>query len=235
MKACHSICLAVAISLMLTAGPSLAQTAAQQTPPPVQKPPVQTPPTQTPPPAQTPPAQAKPAMPAPAPALAPRPFPEGAKIAFVNIQAVASNSAQGKAYSSRIQELQQKKNTELAEKNKALQAAQQKLQTQSGVMNDDARALLEKDIDRMTRELQFLTQNAQAEVQELQQELQQEFQKQIEPVIEKVAAVKGLQMVFSVADSGLVWADRGLDLTAEIIKEFDTLASKAKAPEQAKQ
>jgi len=36
-----------------------------------------------------------------------------------------------------------------------------------------------------------------------------EFQKQIEPVIEKVAAVKGLQMVFSVADSGLVWADRG--------------------------
>jgi len=64
---------------------------------------------------------------------------------FVNIQAVASNSAQGKAYSSRSQELQQKKNTELAEKTRALQAAQQKLQTQSGVMNDDARALLEKD------------------------------------------------------------------------------------------
>lgn len=222
MKACHSICLGVALSLVLTGGPSLAQTAAQQTPPP----------------AQTPPAQAKPAPPAPvpvAPQAPPRPFPEGAKIAFVNIQAVASNSAQGKGYSTRIQELQQKKNNDLAEKNKALQAAQQKLQTQSGVMNDDARAQLEKEIDRMTRELQFLTQNAQAEVQELQQELQQDFQKQIEPVIERVAAAKGLQMVFSVADSGLVWAERGLDLTAEVIKEFDTLASKVKAPEQAKQ
>ncbi len=218
MKACHSICLGVVLSLALTAGPSLAQTTTPQTPPPAQTPP-----------------QAKPAPPAPAPAAPPRPFPEGAKIAFVNIQAVASNSAQGKAYSVRIQELQQKKNNELAEKNKALQAAQQKLQTQAGVLNDDARGQLEKEIDRMTRELQFLTQNAQAEVQELQQELQQEFQKQIEPVIEKVAATKALQMVFSVADSGLVWADRGLDLTAEIIKEFDTLANKPKAPEQAKQ
>jgi len=221
MKACHSICLGVVLSLALTAGPSFAQTATQQTPPPAQTPP-----------------QAKPAQPAPVPAAPPappRPFPEGAKIAFVNIQAVASNSAQGKAYSARIQELQQKKNNELADKNKALQAAQQKLQTQAGVLNDDARAQLEKEIDRMTRELQFLTQNAQAEVQELQQELQADFQKQIEPVIEKVAATKSLQMVFSVADSGLVWADRGLDLTPEIIKEFDTLAAKPKAPEQAKQ
>jgi len=192
------------LSTLLVAGSALAQT-----PPPAQ---------QTPPPAQ---AQA------PAPPPPPRPFPQGAKIAYVNIQMVASNSAQGKSYAARIQELQRKKNDELSAKQKELQAAQQKLQQGQTVMSDTARAALEKDIDRMTREYQFLTQNAQAEVQDLQTELQGEFQKQLEPVIEKVAVAKNLYMVFSVGDSGLVWADRGLDITDEVIKEFDAAAPKA--------
>jgi Skp family chaperone for outer membrane proteins len=216
MKAASAMWLGAALSLVLAAGPSLAQTPpTQQTPP------------------QTPPA-AKPAQPAPPPAQPappPRPFPEGAKVAYVNIQAVAANSAQGRAFSVKIQELQKKKNDELGEKNKALTAAQQKLQQGATVMSDDARATLEKDIDRMTRELQFLTQNAQAEVQELQTELQADFQKSLEPIIERVATAKGLQLVFSVADSGLVWADRGLDVTLEVIKEFDVAAVKPKAPQ----
>ncbi len=182
----------------------------------------QTPPAQTPPP-QTPPA---PAQAAPEP---PQPFPEGAKLAYVNIQAVASNSAQGKQFSQRIADLQTKKNDELAAKNKELQAAQQKLQQGATVLSDAARVQLEKDIDRMTRELQFLTTNAQAEVQDLQAELQAEFQKQLEPVIETVASSRNLFMVFSVGDSGLVWANRGLDLTAEVIRAFDA-ANPPKAP-----
>ena len=222
----NRLTIVTALTMLLLAGPALAQpqpAPSQPKPAPTQP---QTPP-QTPP--LTPPAAQAPA-PQPAP---PRPFPEGAKVAFVNIQAVASSSAQGKTFSTRIQELQKKKNDELAEKNKALQAAQQKLQQSASVMSDDARGLLEKDIDRMTRELQFLTQNAQAEVQELQQQLQADFQKQLEPIIEKVASAKSLYLVFSVADSGLVWADRGLDLTPEIIKEFDATAPKPKTPESA--
>jgi Skp family chaperone for outer membrane proteins len=187
---------------LLMTGTALAQT-----------PPAQTPPPQTPPP-QTPPAQAQPAP------VPPQPFPEGSKIAYVNIQLVASSSAQGKAYSARIQAMQQ---TELT-------AAKQKLQQGATVLSDAARIQLEKDIERMTRELQFLTQDAQAQVQDLQTDLQSEFQKLLEPVIEKVAVAKGLHMVFSVGDSGLVWAYRGLDITTDIIAEFDAIAAKPKAP-----
>ena len=140
----------------------------------------------------------------------------------MNIQLVASSSAQGRGYAARIQELQRKKNDELAAKQKELQAAQQKLQQGQPVMSDTARAALKKDIDRMTREYPFLTQDAQAEVQDLQTELQAEFQKQLEPVIKKVAVAKSLYMVFSVGDSGLVSADRRLDIASEVIKEFDS-------------
>ena len=38
---------------------------------------------------------------------------------------------------------------------------------------------------------------------------------------EQVATEKGLHVVFSVRDSGIVWADSGVDLSAEVIKRFD--------------
>lgn len=179
------------------------------------------------------PAQPPAQVPAPAPQPAPpRPFPEGAKVAFVNIQRVANESAEGKAATAKVKELNDRKLAELGERQKNIQAAQQKLQQNLSVLSDTARAQAEKDIERQQVELQRATQDAQAEVQELQQELQIEFQKKLLPVINALSLEKGLHMVFSQVDSGLVWADPGLDITAEVIKRFDqaTGATSPKPP-----
>src|SRR5919197_595314 len=66
------------------------------------------------------------------------------------------------------------KAAEINEKNKQLQAAQTKLNTGAQVLSESARAQLEKDIDRMQRDIQFSSQNAQAEMTDLQNELQGE-------------------------------------------------------------
>ena len=75
-----------------------------------------------------------------------------------------------------MQALTTKKQAEIAERTKALQGAQQKLQTGGGVMSEQARGQLEKDIERQNKELERFQQDAQAELNELQQELQAEFQ-----------------------------------------------------------
>src|SRR5687768_8732116 len=75
-------------------------------------------------PAAPAPAQPAPAAPVAA-ALAPRPFPEGVKYAFVNVQRIASESSEGKAATSQVQALNNKKVEELNGKNKQLQTAQQ--------------------------------------------------------------------------------------------------------------
>jgi outer membrane protein len=199
------------LSIMLAAAPTFAQTPAPAQPAPTGQQPAPKPATPVTPPAQT----------APAPATPARPFPEGAKIAFINIQRIASDSGEGKALSARVQALNQKKVQELNEKNKALQADQQKLQSGGTVMSDQARAELEKKIERQNVEIQRTTQDAQQEVQELQQELQAEFQRKLLPIVQQVAQEKGLHILFSAADSGIVWADPGLDVTADVIKRFD--------------
>jgi outer membrane protein len=191
-----------------------------------QQPPVQQ---QTPPPAQqTPPPAAQPAA---APQAAPAPaakFPEGAKYAFINIQRIASESAEGKTSSSRIEQLRAKKASELTEKNKAVEALQAK--QRSSVLGEAAAAQIQKDIDKTQVEIQRMTQDAQSELQDLQNELQLDFQRKVGPVIEAVAREKGLQLLFSQADSGLVWADAGLDLTAEVIRRLDAASAAAQKP-----
>jgi len=199
----RAVAIAAALALVLSAAPVFAQAApAGQTP------------------ARPAPAQ-QPAQPAPAP-QPPAPFPQGAKVAFVNLQAIAQLSADGKAANAKVQALAQKKQTEGQTKAKALQDNQQKLQTSGTVMSEAARSQLEKEIERQTKEGQRFEQDAQQELNDLQQELQTEFQKKLMPVLEQLSKEKGLQVLLSAADSGVIWADPGLDLTLEAVKKLDS-------------
>jgi outer membrane protein len=181
--------------------------------------------------------QAKPAAPppaaqAPAPAQppAPKPFPQGAKVAYVVLQRIANESADGRVATTRIQALQQKKAAELNERNKQLTSMQQKLEKEGSVMSASAAAELQKNIEKANVDVQRFTQDAQAEVQELQQSLQQEFQQRLEPVLQQVGAEMGLHFVFNGPDAGLVWADAALDISAEVIKKLDSAKPPAAKP-----
>lgn len=179
--------------------------------------------------AQTPAAQT-PATPPPAQAEAPRPFPEGAKFAFVDIQAIASNSAEGKAATAKLDDLKKKKNADLLAKNNALKAMQDKLTAGGSVLNDSARAQLEKDIEKGQRDLQFAQQDAQTELTDMTNQLQADFQEKLNPVLEAVRAEKGLLMIFSIRDAGVVAAEAGLDLSNEVVKRFDAANRTSAAP-----
>jgi outer membrane protein len=207
--------LALAVSLAFLAGAGSAFAQAGQSAPPSQ-------------PAQTP----RPAPPAPTPSVAPQPpapFPEGAKIAFVDFQRIAQESVEGQSAANKINALIQKKQGEGAERVKQLQVNQQKLQQSGGVMSDAARSQLEKEIERQQRENERFQQDAQAEINELTQELQAEFQKKILPLVQQVAQEKNLQLLLSRADAGIVWWNAGLDLTPEVVKKLDAITPKPTA------
>lgn len=187
---------------------------------------------QAPPPPTPQATQAAPAAQAQKPAATPAApaaaFPEGARVAIVDVQAVATQSAEGRAASAKIIEFQQKKTSELAAKNKTLDTAQQKL-TQSGtVMSEDARAQLQKEIDKLQVEIQRAQQDAQSELDEMNRQLNTDFQRKLAPVIQQVAAEKNLLILFSRADAGIVWAEDGLNLTAEVVRRFDAAVAAAK-------
>ena len=177
---------------------------------------------QAPAPAAPPAAQAPAPAPAPAPAAQPpAPFPQGAKYAYVNLPALFQLSRDGKAATDKIQKATAAKQKDIESKAKVLQANQQKLESGGTVMTEAARTALQREIDRQQKEGERLEQDAQQELTELQQEVQMEFQAKLLPVLGEMSKDKGLHMLFSAVDAGLVWAEPGLDLTAEAIKRLD--------------
>ncbi len=148
-------------------------------------------------------------------------LPEGAVLAWVNVPRIAAESVSGQELASQVQALNEEKLTELNTMNEELQASQQTLQQGGTVMSETARAQLEREIGRMQVDIQRATEDAQIEVQTLQEQLQVSFQDDLIPVIAEVSAEKGLHLVLSVSDSGVVWSAPGLDITDDVITRFD--------------
>jgi outer membrane protein len=170
-----------------------------------------------------------------APALAQTPPPAAAvppqqaplRMAFLDLQRIAAESTEGKTLSGRVQEFTKKKGAELQEKTKSLQTNQQKLQQGGAVLNDATRAQTQKEIDRLTVEIDRFQEDANAEVQEMQQQLQVEFQEKLRPIVDGVVKELAIGLLFSAGDAGAIYVDPSLDITAEVIKRFDTaMASK---------
>ncbi len=143
------------------------------------------------------------------------------RMAFVDLQRIAAESSEGKVASGKVQTFTQKKSAELADKTKALQANQQKLQQGGAVLSEAARGQAQKEVDRLTVEIDRFQQDANAEVQEMQQQLQAEFQDKLRPVLDGVVKELGVGLLFSAGDAGAIFIDPSLDITGEVIKRFD--------------
>ena len=205
------VVIAASLALATSAAPAFAQAAAGQARPAQPRPAAPAP--STPAPA----AQAAAATPPPPPA----PFPAGAKIAFVNLQQIANQSAEGKALTAKVQALMQKKQNDAQSKQKALADAQQKLQSSGALMSEAARDALAKDIERMNVEGQRFQQDAQSEINELSQQLQTEFQQKLFPILDSLVKEHDLHLLLSAADAGIVAGNPGIDLTMEAVKKLD--------------
>jgi outer membrane protein len=203
----------LASGITLAAGDTYAQAPAAQAPAPAtQKPPA--------------PATQKPATPAPPAAR----FQDGFKYAYVNLQVVAAQSNDGKAAAEKLKALQDSKARELQDKQKTLQAAQQKLDSGGSVLSEAARAQLQTDIERQQRDLQRQSEDAQQDVQTLAQQVEEDFFRKAQTVVAKVAQDKKVDFVFNAAQSGLIWAEPTMDLTSEVIAAMNSTAKPAAAP-----
>ena len=216
------LAITLASSITLVAGNTYAQAPAGQAPAPAtQKPPA-------PAPAAPAPATQKPAAPA-LPATMPK-FQDGFKYAYVNMALIAAQSNDGRAAAEKLKGFQDQKSRELQDKQKTLQAAQQKLESGGSVLSEGARTQLQSDIDRQQRDLQRLTEDAQQDVQNLAQQVEEDFTRKVLPIVGKVAQDKQVHFVFNAQQSGLIWAEPGMDLTSEVIAAMNGGAKPAAAP-----
>jgi outer membrane protein len=164
---------------------------------------------------------AQPLPPATPDAQPPQPYPQAVRVGVIDMLRVFGDTGWGKSAQTRIDALGQKKTAELSERQKKLQADNQKLET--GMLNDAARKETQASIARQEKELQRAQQDAQEEFNQLRQEVQESFNAKLGPILQTLVNEKKITMLFRTTDSGLVFFDQSLDLTAEVIKRFDAV------------
>ena len=157
----------------------------------------------------------------------------GVKVGVIDVQRIVGESAVGKESLARVQKVQQSKQEELVKRQKELRDLEQKISEQNKALSEEALEKVQKDYQGKALDLKRFQDDAQRELEETQRRELGELEKRIMPVIDAVAKEKNLQMVFSVADAGVVWAYPGLDVTSDVIKRFDQMVSAgAAAPKQ---
>ena len=147
--------------------------------------------------------------------------PRWARVAFFDVGRVTSESQVGKAALATLTALRSKREAEADERAKTLRQEQQKLASGGAVLSEPARAELTKRIDRFQLDLQRFLEDARAELEAAQREIEEQFQRRLGPAVEKVAAERGVDLVFSRSESGLFWANAKFDLSADIVKHLD--------------
>ncbi len=144
------------------------------------------------------------------------------KIGVIEVQRIVQDSAMGKESLARVQKAQASKQEELAKRQKELRDMEQKIQDQNKSLSEEALDKLQKEYQSKALEMKRFQDDAQRELEEVQRKELGELEKRVMPVIEQVSKEEGFQLVFNKFQSGLLFADPGVDITDKVITKFNS-------------
>lgn len=143
------------------------------------------------------------------------------KIGVVNFQEVALQSKLGKAAKARLEKLAvQLQNEAKAEEAKFL-ARQKEIEGKASKLTAAERQSQADALERESVALKRLLQDKTEKFRKEEADSVAELSRQIVPVIKEYAAEKGYTLILEARRPGLLYYDKNLDVTAEILKRFD--------------
>ena len=143
-------------------------------------------------------------------------------VAFVSIQRIAAQTKIGQSSAKRLDAARQEKTRALAEKQQKVESLRLQIAQNGGVFYRSKRDELQKQEEKERAELDRMKETAQGEIQALQREIQTAFQNDLKTVLVELAQERDADVVVN-ADTAVVWAKPGFDLTDEAIKRVDGL------------
>jgi outer membrane protein len=147
------------------------------------------------------------------------------RIGVINVERLVQESALGKEAFNRVKKLNEGKKEEADKLSKELRDMEQKLADQGSAMADDKREALQKSYQEKAIAFKRFQDDANRDLEAAQKKELSELERRVFPVINQVGKEKGYTVIFNKFQSGLVYADEGVDVTDEVLKVFNTTVS----------
>jgi outer membrane protein len=153
------------------------------------------------------------------------------KVAIVDFEKAIVDSVEGKKSSDKFNATLQSKQADGQKRQRELEDAQKKLQTQERTLSEAAKANLQKDIDRRTTELQRFNEDSQKELQSLRDQLLRPIAEKASAILNQLAAEKGYTLVVDISNpqNNVVWFNPANDITAELTRRIDAATKTSEA------
>lgn len=143
------------------------------------------------------------------------------KIGVVDFREVALSSKAGKAAKARLEKLAEKANKEMEAQQAKLLARRKELESTTSqlasVEQQDRAATLERDEAAFQR----LLEDKMEELKNAEMESLQELASRFDGVLKAYAVEKGFSIILETQRPGILYFDKNLDLSTEMIKRFD--------------
>ncbi len=147
------------------------------------------------------------------------------KIAVVNSQEVLEKSTEGKKVMAQLQSKDSKAQADIAKMDEDIRILETRLNTQRLTLTQESMIQMQADLERKRTERVRFAEDMSREIQDLQQTLFMRIQSELLPIIEAVGKERNLDLIFDLSQSGAIYFNPTVNLTAEIILRYD--ASKA--------
>ena len=158
---------------------------------------------------------------------------EPTRVAVIDIDRIAQESARGQAMFTELQSLQE-------EILRGRQAREQEIRdltnrAQSQLLSAEARADLTRDIERKNTDLQRWLEDQQRAFNEQQTTGFTSLEQALGPVVEEVARERNIQLILRVTPGLTFIMDPTLDISGEVITRFNALSDGGEEPEGARE
>jgi outer membrane protein len=145
-----------------------------------------------------------------------------AKIGVIDVERVISESAAGKEAFLKLKKLQDRKVEEAKKFEEDLMAMEKQLGEQRFILSDEKLKELQKVYEDKQISYKRFKDDTERGLKTARDEELKKLEEKIFPIINKVGKDQGYVLLFNKFNSGLVYADEAVDITDEILRQFNT-------------
>jgi outer membrane protein len=144
------------------------------------------------------------------------------KVAVIDVQRVVTESDPGKEVMQKLRALSDSKAQQGQTLQQELTALQDQFNKQRFTVSEARQAEMSKQIEDKQIAIKRFQDDAQRELQDAQRRELGGLEERILPIINDIGRERGLTLIFNKFQSGLVYADDGVDITDDVITKFNT-------------
>lgn len=143
------------------------------------------------------------------------------KFAYVDLQKALNLSKAGAQAKSDISTLVKKYEDEFKTMQEGLLKKKGELEKQATLLSDTAKAEKEREYQKEVRDLQRFQKDVKDELQLKDNELTKRILNELFEILQKIGKDGGYTMVIEKNEGAIIYADESIDLTDELIKQYD--------------